>query len=71
MPFGVLQTKRGENTRSENISAKVRKGQARKYAAVVRASIVDETHSTKLDKKIANKVQKLAKREAKRAELTY
>jgi hypothetical protein len=71
MPFGILQTKRGENTRIEKIGAKVRKSQARKNASVIRAAIVDAAHSSKLDKRISNKAQKLAKREAKRAGLMY
>ncbi len=62
---------KGKNTREALTSAKVRKSQARKNAAVMRASIVDAAHSSKLDKRMSNKAQKLAKREAKRAGLVY
>jgi hypothetical protein len=70
--FGVFkETTRGENTHAEKVGAKVRKGQARKAAAIVRVDSVDLKHSTKLDKRISNKAQKLAKREKKRAGLLY
>lgn len=70
--FGVFkETTRGENTHAEKIGAKVRKGQARKASAIVRAELIDVKHSTKLDKRISNKAQKLAKREKKRAGLLY
>ena len=71
LPFSILQTKRGERTRIEKISAKVRKGQARNHAARVRTAQVDNLHSAKIDKSISNKAQKLAKRALKRAGLLY
>lgn len=69
MPFGILQTKRGERTRTERISAKVRKGQARNHAARVRTAQIDNLHSAKVDRSISNKAQKLAKRALKHAGL--
>ena len=71
LPFSILQTKRGERTRIEKISAKVRKGQARNNAAQVRTAQVDNLHSAKIDKSMSNKAQKLAKRALKRAGLLY
>ena len=71
LPFSILQTKRGERTRIEKISAKVRKGQARNHAARVRTAQVDNLHSAKIDKSMSNKAQKLAKRALKRAGLMY
>ena len=71
LPFSILQTKRGERTRIEKISAKVRKGQARNHAARVRTAQVDNLHSAKIDKSMSNKAQKLAKRAIKRAGLLY
>lgn len=71
MPFGILQTKRGERTRAERINAKVRKGQARNHAARVRTAQIDNLHSAKVDRSISNKAQKLAKRALKHAGLTY
>jgi hypothetical protein len=67
----ATESTKGKNTREELTSAKVRKSQARKNAAVIRSAVVDLKHSNKLDKRIANKMQKLAKREAKRAGLAY
>jgi hypothetical protein len=71
MPFRILQTKRGEKTRTERISAKVRKGQARNHAAQVRTAQVDNLHSAKIDKSMSNKAQKLAKRALKHAGMLY
>ena len=70
--FSVFkETTRGENTHAEKVGAKVRKGQARKASAIVRAEVVDLEHSSNLDKRISTKAQKLAKREKKRAGLLY
>jgi hypothetical protein len=67
----ATESTKGKNTREALTSAKVRKSQARKNAAVMRAANVDAAHSSKLDKRMSNKAQKLAKREAKRAGLVY
>ena len=72
MDFGIFkENKRGENTREALTSAKARKGQTSKARQIINAQLVDVSHSTKIDKRIRNKAQKLAKRELKRAGLLY
>jgi hypothetical protein len=72
MAFGLFkENKRGENTREALTSAKARKGQTSKARQIINAQLVDVSHSTKIDKRIRNKAQKLAKRELKRAGLLY
>ena len=58
----ATESTRGKNTRAEITSAKVRKGQVKKAAAMVRAIIVDEKHSHKIDRAEAQRNARRAKR---------
>ena len=58
----ATESTRGKNTRAEITSAKVRKGQTKKAAAIVRAIIVDEKHSHKIDRAEAQRNERRAKR---------
>ena len=58
----ATESTRGKNTRAEVTSAKVRKGQVKKAGAIVRAIIVDEKHSHKIDRAEAQRNARRAKR---------
>lgn len=58
----ATESTRGKNTRVEVTSAKVRKGQVKKAGAIVRAIIVDEKHSHKIDRAEAQRNARRAKR---------
>ena len=58
----ATESTKGKNTREALTSAKVRKSQARKNAAAIRAEIVDLKHSNKLDRSEAQRSERRAKR---------
>ena len=58
----ATESTRGKNTRAEITSARVRKGQVKKAGAIVRAIIVDEKHSHKIDRAEAQRNARRAKR---------
>lgn len=58
----ATESTKGKNTREALTSAKVRKSQARKNAAAIRAESVDLKHSNKLDRSEAQRKERRAKR---------